>query len=408
MGMLKQEITAQHERIFRGTQGWWFVGPGGTARLSPRHVTEDRALRPDAERQLRAKGLFRSSDYRGYSLTVLTSTDCNLGCGYCFQNTGQDSRGGSRPPRIDHARLTTDTVTRILAFTERQMKQAGLDRLLLMLFGGEPLLNPRGCKELLRRAADHGLAYAGMTSNATLLTPLLAKELYALGLRSVQVTFDGDRADHDLIRVARTGGPTFDAIVHNMARVCETTPLAWVVRINVSHLNVGNIGALIERLAEKLDPGKLGPGRCTLSLERIGDVGIGYRNELSTTDGLAAAFAGWLRRAVDLGFTVQPPRPHTPCQACSFRDGRYGAVVNADGTLSSCWQTAGKPEWTVGTVDEGYLPADQTGDRWISCDANYLELSGPDTVARFDDQVDAALLDYLSATGRLPRLAVVA
>jgi uncharacterized protein len=403
MAMLKHEITAQHERIIRGGQGWWFVGPGGTARLSPQDVTEDACLRPDVERVLRAKGLFRQNEYRGYSLTVLTSTDCNLGCGYCFQNTGQDGAGGTRPPRIDHARLTSETITRILAFTKRQMAQSGLDRLLLMLFGGEPLMNPRGSKELLRRAADCGLAYAGMTSNGTLLTPLLAKELYALGLRTVQVTFDGDRREHDLIRVARTGAPTFDAIVHNMARVSEATELAWTVRINVSHLNVEGIGALIERLAEKLDP-----ARCALTLERIGDVGIGYRNDLSTTDGLATSFAGWLRRAVDLGFAVPPPRPYTPCQACSFRDGRYGAVVSADGTLSSCWQTAGKPEWTVGTVDEGYLPAHQTDDRWTSCDANYLEPTGPETLRRFDDQVDAALLDYLSATGRLPRPAVLA
>ncbi|HEX3790800.1 MAG TPA: radical SAM protein [Pseudonocardiaceae bacterium] len=392
----RHALTSPRERIIEGARNWWFLGPGGTARLDSRHLTADARLRPLAERQLRAEGLFTPSAYRSYSLTVLTSTDCNLGCGYCFQNTGTDTEG-SRPPRIAHARLTVDTIERILHFTRRQMAQVGLDRLRLLLFGGEPLLNPRGCRELLSRAADLGLAGASMTSNGTLLTPLLAKELSALGLDIVQVTFDGDQADHDQIRVARTGGTTFEVILRNMARVTQVAPIRWNIRINVSHLNVDGIGALIERLAERLDP-----ARCAISLARVGDIGIGYHNDLLHTGALAAAFAGWQRRALDLGFRVPPPRPQTPCQMCSFKNGRYGAVVSADGTIASCWETAGRPEWTVGSVDRGYLPAEQLDARWTSCETSYQYGDDQAALARFHDQVDADLLDYLDATGRFP------
>nr|WP_241253158.1 radical SAM protein [Streptomyces sp. W1SF4] len=384
-------------RLLKGERNWWFLGPGGVARLRDRHVTPEGALLPDAERRLHESGMFAPGRISSYALTVLTSTHCNLGCGYCFQNTAQDQAGGSRPPRIGRCRLTSDTITQILGFTERQMAAAGLEKLRILLFGGEPLLNPRGCLELLERAADIAPTSAWMISNATLLTPHLARRLADLGLTSVQVTFDGDRADHDRIRVGRAdGGATFDRIVGNIAGACEATALQWTLRVNVSQETFHGVDALIDRLAGALDP-----ARCTLYFARIGDVGVGYANSLLHTGELPAAFGRWQRRALDLGFTVSRPGARKTCVTCGHTDGRYGAVVSADGTLASCWETAGKPDWEVGTVADGYQPAERTRDRWIACQDLYRYDEDARTLARFRDSVDTALLDYLHETGRL-------
>ncbi|MFD0660951.1 radical SAM protein [Thermocatellispora tengchongensis] len=366
------------------------------ARLGAHHLTADGALRPGTERRLRERGLLSAVPDRAYSLTVLTSTDCNLGCGYCFQNTGQDPHGGARPPRIAHARLTSQTITSILAFAGRQMAAAGLDELRILLFGGEPLLNPRGCLELLSRAADHGLSSAWMISNLTLLTPPLARRLEDLGLRSIQVTFDGDRDDHDRIRVRRSRGGTFDTIAGNIVRASQVTSIRWILRVNVSHHNHPGIDSLIDRLGAALDP-----SRCSIYFAPVGDVGVGYANDLRHTGELSARFTRWQRAALDRGFTVSRPRAYVPCATCGHGDGRYGAVVNADGTLASCWETAGKPGWEVGTVGEGYLPAARTRERWISCGDMYRHHEDERALASFRDTVDAALLDYLDETGRL-------
>jgi uncharacterized protein len=276
------------------------------------------------------------------------------------------------------------------------MAASELEKLSILLFGGEPLLNPPGCLELLTRAADYGLASAWMISNATLLTPTLAKQLWDAKLRFIQVTFDGDRDEHDQIRVRRSNGGTFDAIIRNMVRASEATPISWALRVNVSHRNHRGIDTLLSRLAAELDT-----SRCTLSFDQIRDMGVGYANDLEYTRNLSASFARWHRQALELGFRVPRPRAHTPCRTCGHGDGRYGAVVNADGTLSSCWETAGKPGWEVGTATDGYLPAAQTHDRWISCGDLYDPAPDDAEVAAFRDAVDAALLDYLSETGRL-------
>ncbi|MFJ3921838.1 radical SAM protein [Streptomyces sp. NPDC090022] len=384
-------------RLLKGERNWWFLGPGGVARLRDRHVTADGGLRPDAEARLHESGLFTAGRISAYSLTVLTSTHCNLGCGYCFQNTAQDEAGGSRPPRIGRSRLTSQTITEILGFTERQMAAVGLEKLRILLFGGEPLLNPRGCLELLERAAGIAPTSAWMISNATLLTPSLARRLADLGLTSVQVTFDGDRADHDRIRIGRAdGGATFDKIVGNIAKASEHTRIQWTLRVNVSQETFHGVDTLIDRLAAALDP-----ARCTLYFARIGDVGVGYANSLLHTGELPDAFARWQRRALDLGFTVSRPGARKTCATCGHTDGRYGAVVSADGTLASCWETAGKPDWEVGTVTDGYRPGAQTRDRWIGCQDLYRYDEDARTLARFRDSVDTALLDYLHETGRL-------
>ena len=392
------EDLDQHSgaRILRGKENYWFLGPGGVARLRAGQVTADGALTSGTEHRLREKGLFTSHEDHIYSLTVLTSTDCNLGCGYCFQNTGQDLAGGNRPPRIAHSRLTSDTITTVLAFTGRQMAAAGTDKLSILLFGGEPLLNPSGCLELLDRAADYGLASAWMISNTTLLTPVLAKKLWDRRLRVIQVTFDGDRADHDQIRVRRSNGGTFDAIVDNMVRASQAAPMAWSLRVNVSHRNRLGIHALLERLAEALDP-----SRCTISFDQIRDMGVGYANDLAPTGDLSADFARWHRQALELGFKVPRPKASSLCRTCGYGDGLYGAVVSPDGTLSSCWETAGKPGWEVGTAGAGYLPAEVTHSRWISCGDMYNPPPDDPAVVAFRDKVDAALLDYLAQTGRL-------
>jgi uncharacterized protein len=387
-------------RLVPGRDAWWFLGTGGVVRMAKRHVTESGDLQPETKRRLQELGLYAKSSPRYYALTVLTSTDCNLGCGYCFQNTGQDPTEGTRPPRIAHARLTRQTIDGIMGFARRQMAASALEQMKILLFGGEPLLNPRGCLELLAAAGDHGMTEASVTSNLTLLTPELASQLWDRGLRSAQVTFDGDRADHDVIRVRRSGGGSFDAIVRNLVRASQATPLLWRLRVNVSDRNYAGVDALLDRVAAALGAAELDLERCTFSFARVGDVGVGYGNGLKYDGDMAQTFARWHRRALDLGFSINRPGAIRPCHVCGH-GGRYGATVSADGTLASCWDNAGKPGWEVGTVTDGYLPPGITRERWTSCGAEYQHAVDGGARTAFNNAVDGAILDDLRDRGRL-------
>lgn len=386
---------ADAPRLIEAEHGWWFVGNQTWTLLHPEQVLPDGSVRDDARRFLRENGAFRPRTPRSFSLTVLTSTACNLGCGYCFQNTDQGAADRFRPNRIDRRRLTSAMIDRIVEFTAERMRQAEMDRLYLLLFGGEPLLNPKGCLELLERTGPIGRDVATMTTNGVLLTPTLARELAEAGLRGAQITFDGSRADHDQVRVRHSGGATFDTIVDNVAAATAVTAMRWNLRVNVSHHNVGRVHELFDQLDGRIDA-----RRCTVTFAWVGDSGVGYGNDLRHVASVADAFVDWTVRALEAGYGVVRPSMRTTCQICSEPGGRHGAVVNADGTLYSCWQSAGKRGWEVGTVDSGYLDVDTVPERWVTCGYEYSQ-SDPASVAYFEDRVDGRILDHLLATGRL-------
>ena len=382
-------------RLIRSAQGWWFIGNQTWTLLRPEHVAPDGTVREDAEEFLRDHGAYRPRTPKSFSLTVLTSTACNLGCGYCFQNVALDPKGGHRPLRLDRERLTASTIDRIVEFTVDRMAQADLDKLYLLLFGGEPLLNPAGCLTMLERSAAIGLDFATMVTNGVLLTPKLARDLSARGLRGIQVTFDGSREDHDQIRVRHSGGATFDTIVDNVGRASGAATFSWNFRVNVSHRNFHRIGELFDQLHGRVDA-----SRCTVVFAWVGDAGIGYGNELGPANEVADRFVDWSVSAVEAGFRVALPSMRTTCQICTVPGGRHGAVVNADGTLYSSWQSAGKRGWEVGTIDAGYLDVAAVADRWVTCGYEYRHADA-EVMSAFQDRVDAKVLDYLYATDRL-------
>jgi uncharacterized protein len=382
-------------RLVKSDRGWWFIGNQTWTLLRPEHVAEDGTVRDDIDEFLHKNGAYRPRTPKSFSLTVLTSTACNLGCGYCFQNTALDPSGGNRPLRIGTERLRASTIDRIVDFTRGRMEQAGLDKLYLLLFGGEPLLNPRGCLRMLEKAQGIGMYIGTMVTNGVLLTEKLAIDLHAAGLRGAQVTFDGSREDHDRIRVKHSGAATFDTIVDNVGRATAATGMRWNIRVNVSHHTFDRVGELFRQLE-----GRVEPSRCSVTFAWVGDAGFGYGNELRHVDEVSEGFAEWAITAIDAGYRVVRPSQKTTCQICTEPGGRHGAVVNADGTLYSCWQSAGKPGWEVGSIEDGYLDPAAVPDRWVTCGYEY-EHGDPTAVADFQDRVDGRVLDHLLAAGRL-------
>lgn len=388
---------ADGPRLVKSEFGWWFIGNQTWTLLAPDLVAPDGSMSPGVEAFLREQGAYRPRIPTSFSLTVLTTTTCNLGCGYCFQNTALDPTGGFRPLRIKGQRLDSANVDEIMRFARERMSRVGLDKLFLLLFGGEPLLNLEACLDLLDRSQAIGLETAFMTTNGVLLTPSVASDLDAAGLDAAQITFDGSREDHDQIRVKRTGSPTFDTIVTNLANATASTDLRWNLRVNVSHHNFDRIGELFAQLEGRADP-----STCTITFAWVGDAGFGYRNSLRHVDEVSDGFVGWTIAAIEAGYRMVRPSMRTTCQICSEPGGKYGAVVNADGVLYSCWQSAGKPGFGVGSVDDGYFDVSNVSERWVTCGYEYQQ-GDESTVADFQDRVDGRVLDFLYKTGRIRR-----
>jgi uncharacterized protein len=344
-------------------------------------------------------GFFSTRPDNTYYLTVLTATACNLGCSYCFQNIAQAPEGAFNPPRIVPKALTPEVTEQILAFAASNMARVRADALHILLFGGEPLLNAKGAIHLLEQARMQGLRSAEMVTNGTLLTATVARRLAEAGLTRLQITFDGDPASHDTLRVTRNGRPTFQKILRNIRAASAVSSFEWIFRVNVADPNAFDILSLLDAVKESVDP-----KQATVSFHLIDDVGVGYSNDQTylSWQETAELFTRWYSLSTShYGFNVPLPSAKNDCAYCSERDGQTGAVVNADGVLYSCWESAGKPGWEVGDVRAGYLPQETVSDRWVSCGYEARPRWTPTDHRLFTDRVDAANLENSPALAGL-------
>jgi uncharacterized protein len=380
-------------RIITGNSALWVIDPTGhkKARLPLEAVDSKGMLAPWAASILKGAGFFVVPVSRAYAVTALTTTACNLGCSYCYQNIEQAVEAPSRPPRIANSNLHNDGIDKIVSFVRRQMRKNGFEATSLLLFGGEPLLNPHACLQLLRRFSELNLIRADMITNGTLLTARLSALLEQAGLQSVQITYDGARAAHDKVRITRSGDGTFDTINKRIKKAIACTSFNWNIRINVSAQNASTLGALAESLAT-IYPS----GRSSVHFSPVFDYGVGYENRLRYSDDLAAAFIVAGRIFLQAGFKLKYAPGPRRCPYCGTSGGKTGAVINADGRLYSCWTTCGHDGWEVGDVSAGFMRDDIIAPRWLSCESEIRGQLSLRERQEFLDRVDFALLEAQS------------
>jgi uncharacterized protein len=379
-------------RIAASDEGVWLIGDHSFTRLPSWAVTRTntpRRMVRGALSVLEKVGKPPASS-SAYHLTVLTTTNCNLGCAYCFQNVGAAKPGTFRPPRIDAKSLSPDSAREIADFTRRHMQSAGTEELDLLIFGGEPLLVPNTVLSLLEIMRPLGLQRARMISNGVGLDIGLSRKLESAGLNEVQITFDGQQTDHDAVRRDHRGNGTYSAIVKNVAAAQGATDLRFNIRINVTDDNHRGIHGLIADLGSRLEA-----GRCKVHIALVDATGAGFTGVPKRQD-IADEFVAWHITALDNGFDVEPPAVDSRCVYCDKRRGVEGAVVNADGVLYSCWDSAGQAAYDVGNAAEGYYPDKRVDDRWVSCGYQGREQRGQGT-GELIDRAAVAVLEWKSA-----------
>ena len=189
-------------------------------------------------------------------LLLLAAEQCNLACPYCIKDKLMDLR-----PDRPQARIAIETARHAIDAFLAVAERGPHTDLGLQFRGGEALLNAEvvlDATRYMRARWMRGDVIASMVSNATLVTDALARSLAELGI-TVEVSIDGPRAVHNLVRVTKGGRPTYDRVVAGFARLvaagvevtnvnttvtAETLPLidasffAELARLGVRHVNL--------------------------------------------------------------------------------------------------------------------------------------------------------------------------
>ncbi len=180
--------------------------------------------------------------YGSYVATVLTTMACNLRCPYCYE---QGLLASSKF-------MSMEMAARVSNWLQRQIIERHVERMNVVFFGGEPLINSQVVEEighiLSGQCRSMGVHWkAGVITNGTLLTGEIAELIARAGVSWAKVTLDGDQRFHDRLRPYADGRGSFDRIFENLSAAAPF--LRLMIGGNIDRSNVDSVPALLDRLA---------------------------------------------------------------------------------------------------------------------------------------------------------------
>lgn len=173
------------------------------------------------------------------NFTILTTTDCNARCFYCYEKG------------IFRCAMTEETARDVGEYVARV---SGGKKVRLSWFGGEPLYNVGVIDVICGVLQAHGVEYtAKMTSNGYYLDAQTAqKAVRDWHLQKVQITLDGTEPVYNRTKayVDRDGGSPFQRVMGNIESALDVG-LEVTIRLNMDRANAEDLLALVDQIAQR-------------------------------------------------------------------------------------------------------------------------------------------------------------
>lgn len=286
---------------------------------------------------------------RNLSVTIQPTANCQLGCSYC----GQAHR------KKNVSKLYSDKIIdRIFSNIDTK----GYKHLSVTWFGAEPLM---AYSEIIRMSDlliagcnQRGIGYdAFMVTNGLSFKPSIFPKLSDRLCRDYQITLDGTAETHDSLRMTKSGLPTFDLIIRNIAAVSamdeyRESGSSITVRMNVNKVSARQVPDLIALLASL----GLQDRNVRVDFQPVVDWGgNGASADSFGHSDFAALEIEWILMAEKAGFKFGrylPKRVTQPCMVV-LPDGE---VYDADGNIYPCYEFAytessSGPEYKIGHIE---------------------------------------------------------
>lgn len=278
-----------------------------------------------------------------YGYTILTTTDCNARCPYCYEK-------GIKKQTMD------DSTARDVAEFILRSKRTG--RINLHWFGGEPLVNQRAIDTICGVLQENHVLYSSfMVTNGYLIdTAGIDKIKNAWKMNRVQITLDGTEEIYNATKAyIHKGVSGFKKVVDNIWMLCESG-IRVTLRLNLSDENYEDILALIDFISTEFDEfrGKTLGMYCHPLFDSSGEIHHVYEGE--KTRMVYERLTNIHKRLVELGFAsgydVQKMKYHR-CMA----DGHSSVVITPSGMLTLCEHCI--EDHIIGTVWDNKCDADE-------------------------------------------------
>jgi len=270
--------------------------------------------------ELRAliKQLFARKRINNY--LILTTTNCNARCAYCFEE-------GIR--RINMSVSTADKITDYI------FNQSDKETVKLHWFGGEPLVCANRIDQICKGLTEKNVDYISfMTSNGYLLSEgMIQRASNIWNLRRIQITLDGTEEVYNKVKnyVFADNNP-FKRVMDNIGLLLDAN-IQVVLRLNLDYHNAEDLQVLVQNLNAlfgHMDNLTIYPSRI---IDEICDPPFYIQNQNSD---LEFQLMHLKDSILKLGFQM-PARKLLSLKTNScMADNDETIVIHPDGSLSKC------------------------------------------------------------------------
>ncbi len=251
--------------------------------------------------------------------TILTTTDCNARCFYCYE------KGTRRQP------MSVSTAHRVVDFIKAH---CGGRKVMLSWFGGEPLLNTSPIDIISQDLRSAGIDYtAQMITNGSLFDETLiaaAKDLW--NLHRVQITLDGTEELYNRRKAyIHSEGSPFKRVLDNIERLLKAD-IRVSIRLNMDEENCSDLSALIDYLQRCFGQYKKFRVYVALLSSNSGDELYGGAS-MEKVSKLALSLRQQLREA---NLSTSKRLTNKLRTSACMADNPSSLVIQTDGTLTKC------------------------------------------------------------------------
>lgn len=170
--------------------------------------------------------------------TILTTTECNARCFYCYE------RGCTK------VSMDEETARKTIAYIK---EHCGGQKVKISWFGGEPLVNYPVIDQICEGLRAEGVDFESrMTSNAYLFDDdIIAKAVGSWRLKAAQVTLDGTEAVYNRSKAfIYKDTSAYQVVMGNIARLLDAG-LTVLIRLNMDLNNAEDLIVLADELAAR-------------------------------------------------------------------------------------------------------------------------------------------------------------
>lgn len=258
------------------------------------------------------------------TLTILPTLDCNAKCKYCFQPAQK-------------LYLSKSLIDKTITFlSDKITKEKNIDKIAIVWFGGEPLLDD--CIDIIEYfyaqiqpiIKKNKIAIgARVITNGSMLNKELINKLSSYGVNSLQITLDGTKDIHDKVK----GIPIYDHILRCL-EILHQSKISTTIRVNMTKSNADNIKELISdlsnlKLQDKIDI-YFAPVEEINLLCQVNTSALLTAKEFSVIESELIDFM----LAKGFNFNI-PSSAFMPCAVSSFNN----FVIDPDGKVYTCYDS---------------------------------------------------------------------